>query len=366
MRTVIHVLDNFATGGCQTCLRAHAAFNPKPRRHIYVSLRSQAGQISVESPDVYIFPETSRYSLSPIFRLLKLTRKAGPAILHCYLFKAQVCGLLVRLLRPSTRLIFHESGRILNREDESWAEAILYRQFLRISARGVDLFIANSKHTLSTLQKFSAIAARPSVVVYNSILQNVGIPSSIERRKAREALGLPINAFIFGFAGRLVERKGWRDFVSCADRFRDRADVYWLIAGDGPDRNLLEQLKRQLGLERIINIGFAQSMDPFYRSIDACIIPSHWEPHGLVQIEAQSYGIPVIAADVPGMNETLDSEKNALLFEPRDLPSLYNRIASILSNPSLLAALSAASIQNAIKFSLKSYHDDLERCYERF
>src|SRR5580658_553115 len=118
MLPVIHVLDNLAAGGCQTCLRALAAFSPKTRRHLFVSLRTQQDQIDLNSCDVHIFPETSRYALLSAFRLWKLTRDIGPVILHCYLFKAQVCGLLVRWLRPSVVLIFHESGRILRKENE--------------------------------------------------------------------------------------------------------------------------------------------------------------------------------------------------------------------------------------------------------
>ena len=250
------------------------------------------------------------------------------------------------------------------REHEPWWEHVAYRAFLPFAAPWVDLFIANSKHTLARLQELVPVARRPGIVVYNSILERIGAPTLRERTEARAALSLPDNAFVFGFAGRIVERKGWRDFVECAKRFREETNVFWILAGDGSEERMLRAICAEESLINVRPLGFQKDMRSFYSSLDVCIIPSHWEPHGLVQLEAQSYGLPVIAADVPGMNETLIAGENALLFSPRDHRALFQRVKSVLREPALLASLSRGSISNAQNFTLKKYHDSLESCYE--
>lgn len=250
-------------------------------------------------------------------------------------------------------------------EHEPWWEPLIYKAFLRFAAKWVDLFIANSKHTLERLQRIPSIGRRPGIVVYNSILDEVRATSPKEQERARSVLSLPNDAFIFGFAGRIVERKGWRDFLECAEHFRTDAGIFWIMAGDGPEEAHLLRICANKHMTNLRPLGFQQDMRTFYQSLNACIIPSHWEPHGLVQLEAQSFGLPVIAADVPGMNETLAGETNALLFAPQDTPALIRRVESILRSPELLESLSRASLSNAKHFTLEKYHDSLESCYTK-
>jgi glycosyltransferase involved in cell wall biosynthesis len=196
-------------------------------------------------------------------------------------------------------------------------------------------------------------------------LSDIKVPSLVSKEAARIALSLPPKAFIFGFAGRLIERKGWRDFLECARHFSSDPNIIWLIAGDGPEQRLLYELCGESKYNMVRPIGFQQEMDSFYRSLDACIIPSHWEPHGLVQLEAQSYGLPIIATDVPGMNETLSAGTNALLFEARDIPALVAHCRALMEDPRLLSSLSDGSLANARNFTVQKYHDDLESSYLR-
>lgn len=364
MRSVVHVLDNLAVGGCQTCVRALMQHTGKIRRHLCVSLRTQRNQIDLGGVDVEVFPSTSRYSLTSPFRLMRFVRRSGATILHCYLFKSQVCGLVVRWLKPDTKLIFHEGGRITMREHEPWWEPIIYKSFLRFAAPWVDMFLANSQSTLDELRKVPAIRDRPGRVVYNSILERVGGPSEEDRLNARQSLGIPADSIVFGFAGRIIERKGWRDFVACARRLSGKSGIFWVMAGDGSEEQELRRILAREGLINIKYLGFQQSMFEFYNSLDVCIIPSHWEPHGLVQLEAHSFGLPVIAANVMGMNETLEDGVNSLLFTPGDVEQLLATIERFLRSPELASSLSEGALKNAKRFTIGRYHDALEACYD--
>jgi glycosyltransferase involved in cell wall biosynthesis len=364
MRSVIHVLDNLAAGGCQTCVRVFANVKSKPRRHYYLSLRTLPKQIEISAPDVFIAPSKRRYSPLSFGLFWRLARNAEPTILHCYLFKAQIFGLVIRKLCPNTKLIFHEGGRVVISENEPWWEPILFRLFLRLAASSVDLFVANSRYTLSCLCRFPQVRRRPAKVVYNGIVERIGVPSEEQRIAARLALELPQGAFVFGFAGRIIDRKGWRDFVECAASHRMKRDVYWIIAGGGDEEKQLNQLKVEKKLSNLILLGVKLDMSAFYRSLDVCVVPSLHEPHGLVQIEAQSYGVAVIASNVPGMNETLEDGINALFFPPGDAKRLCELAESIYTDTKLRLSLQSEALKNAARFTSQSYHDGLEACYE--
>lgn len=365
MRPVIHILDNLAVGGCQTCLRALAAYPNKARRHHFFSLRRQRDEIILPSADTYISPNTSRYALTPFLELRRFVKETGPAILHCHLFKSQVFGLVLRRLRPECRLIFHEGGRIVGSEHEPWWESRLYRHFLRHAEPSVDQFIANSEDTMRHLVQAGVKGRPPGVVVYNSILEKVASTTPEQRRQARAGWGLSTEATVLGFAGRLVERKGWRDFLACALHFQNRPDLHWVIGGSGPEESMLKKMIAESGTTRIHALGFQSDMTAFYQGIDACIVPSHWEPHGLVQIEAQGHGLPVLASQVPGMSETLSHGNSALFFPPADVTAMIRKVEAWLADPALRAQLAQASLENARRFTIKNYHDQLEAVYHR-
>jgi glycosyltransferase involved in cell wall biosynthesis len=305
----------------------------------------------------------SRLSLVPLCTVANLVRATGPVILHCYLFRSQALGFYLKLRFPRVKFIFHEGGRILGSEQDPIWEPALFRLLLLLSRRSVDLYLANSAHTLRKLNDIALGRRIPSRVIYNSVLTRVGSPTEQERQDARRGLMLPESGFVIGFAGRLVRMKGWRDFLRAAEQLVDVRDASWLIAGDGPEFAEALAAVRANSNPRIRLLGQLSKMDKFYQAIDCCVVPSHWEAHGLVQIEAQAYGIPVIATDVPGMNETLNDGVNALLFPPHAIDVLSKQIRALLTSEDLRAQLSAGALRNAERFTINNYHEQLEQFY---
>ena len=334
-----------------------------PRRHYVVSLRYTDPQVEISCGDVRCATSSSRFSPLALLPLLRLARQLGDPIIHCYLFRSQVYGYLAKALDSRCRLILHEGGRIVQREHEPLWESVVYPLFLRAASRSTDMFIANSHHTLGRLEAGGYRGRLASRVVYNSILTEAPGFDPARRAIARSKLGLNSSSFVIGFAGRLVERKGWREFITSAESFREHRDLHWLIAGTGPEHEAAECIiaKRKLGQVRLL--GFQSDMDSFYRALDLCVVPSHWEPHGLVQIEAQGRGVPVAVSKVPGMAETVNEGVDAVLFEPKNTADLVARVREVLNHSDLRDRLSVGSIANAQKFTIQHYHDQLESCY---
>lgn len=321
--------------------------------------------MDIQGPFIIKHRSRSRLSPVPLLTIRRLLRATGPAIVHCHLFRAQALGFILKIFNPSIQLVFHERGRIYGREHEPLWESALFALLIKTSRRYVDLYIANSERTRVKLQEAGLRGRVPSKVIYNSILHQVDRPNAGQRKAARIRFSLPENVFVFGFAGRIVSRKGWRDFLALADRFADRADVYWIVAGEGPE--WLDALRAAAANSNrlLLLVGHVQEMDEFYAAIDCCIVPSHWEPHGLVQIEAQGRGIPVIASDAPGMSETMEDGVNALIYPVGDVEALYRRAADLLDSPSLQAMLSSGGLCNAGRFTIWHYNAKLEDAYRQ-
>jgi glycosyltransferase involved in cell wall biosynthesis len=363
MRPVIHVVDSLGLGGCQTCLKAMMEHAHGPRQHYVVSLRYTEPHVEINRGPVLCARSSSRFSPLSLLPLLRLARQLRDPIIHCYLFRSQVYGYLVKSLDSRCRLILHEGGRIVQREHEPAWERVAYRAFLRTARRSTDMFLANSHYTMSRLEAAGHRGRLQSRVVYNCILTETPGLDPARREAARAKLGLPPSAFAIGFAGRLVERKGWRDFVAAAEALRGRTDVHWLVAGTGPEQAALEHELKERKLTQVRLLGFQSDMDSFYRALDLCIVPSHWEPHGLVQIEAQGRGVAVLVSNVPGMAETVNEGVDALLFEPQNMAALVARVNEVLDSHDLRNRLSAGSIANAEKFTIQHFHEQLENCY---
>jgi glycosyltransferase involved in cell wall biosynthesis len=180
----------------------------------------------------------------------------------------------------------------------------------------------------------------------------------------RRELGVPDGAFVVGFASRLVERKGWRDFLEALTRIDPSIPLYFLVAGDGDDRELAVAHVREHGLAaRGRLLGRIAWMGRFYQALDCFVMPSHWEPHGLAHLEAQAFGVPVIVSDVPGLGGTVHAERDALLCAPGDSAALAHCIERVARDPSLRARLVAAGLENASRFTMEAFAARLDEIY---
>jgi D-inositol-3-phosphate glycosyltransferase len=168
---------------------------------------------------------------------------------------------------------------------------------------------------------------------------------TLDRTEARTRLGIAADAKVAFYIGRFDERKGIETLVRAIGRSAFRGDerLHLIIGGgsrpgqsDGIERERIEGIVEELGLEGITTFpGRISDADlPFYyAAADVCVVPSHYEPFGLVAIEAMASGTPVVASDVGGLQFTVASERTGILAPPKDIAAFSNAIDRILGNP---------------------------------
>ena len=104
---------------------------------------------------------------------------------------------------------------------------------------------------------------------------------------------------------------------------------------DGAERRRIEELVTELGLD--VNTEFVgmvghDRLPLYYTAADVCVVPSHYEPFGLVAIEAMACGTPVVASAVGGLKFTVISEETGLLVPAHDVAKFAWAIERILTD----------------------------------
>jgi D-inositol-3-phosphate glycosyltransferase len=168
---------------------------------------------------------------------------------------------------------------------------------------------------------------------------------SISRSQARLRLGLPKSSLVVLYAGRFDRRKGIETLVRAMGKsiFPGLADIRLIIVGgsrpgqsDGIERERIEGIVDELGLKPFTSFPGQLDHDTlryYYAAANVCVVPSHYEPFGLVAIEAMASGTPVIASKVGGLQFTVVHEKTGLLCPPQDDEAFAQAIDQILSRP---------------------------------
>ena len=149
--------------------------------------------------------------------------------------------------------------------------------------------------------------------------------------------------------GRVQYEKGFQVLVRAIAELRQRVPgVHCIIAGRG---TYLPELQTQIDVEGVTDIvdlaGFVpdDELHRILRCAGCVIIPSLYEPFGIVALEGMAAGAPTIVARTGGLAEIVDGTGAGLLFEPGNHHDLADRISSVLTDPALAASMTARAAE---------------------
>ncbi|WP_448515035.1 glycosyltransferase family 4 protein [Parathermosynechococcus lividus] len=165
---------------------------------------------------------------------------------------------------------------------------------------------------------------------------------------ARRRLQIPHQEPLILYVGRFDRRKGLETLVAALAQV-PRGQL--LIVGgsdpqrsDGAERCRIERLVQAYGLgDRVTFVGQVahEDLGAYYSAADVCVVPSYYEPFGLVAIEAMACGTPVIASAVGGLQFTVVPEETGLLVPPEDATALAAAIQRLIDAPQWAQTLGA-------------------------
>jgi len=134
----------------------------------------------------------------------------------------------------------------------------------------------------------------------------------------RESVGVPSDATLVGFVGRLAWEKGPDKFVQVADRVRrQRPDVRFVLVGEGPMEAELREMVDQLGLrDRVHFAGMREETDAVYPAFDLLLQTSRSEAMPMVLLEGMACARPIVAIGVGGVAEMIEGGTSGILVSP--------------------------------------------------
>ena len=355
MNQTVHIVDSLALGGAQRVLKTYFESEKNNRNVHLLSLREVDDPVTIDHQNVKVSKARGKYSFSPLKDILRLIKGQEITIVHCHLFRAQIFGFLIKIgSRQKCRLIFHEHGRVVGKEYESYLEHVFFRTFLFVSQKWVDQYVCNSKLTKECLMKLVS-PRRLIVIVPNPIIPKKEVHESA-RVLVRAKMGIPENKFVVGFAGRLIRTKGWRQFLEAVSIVSQNRECFFLIAGIGPDLDEVKGVINRLDLDECGRvIGHVHDMTNYFASIDCFVMPSLWESHGIAHLEAQAARVPIIISDIQGLRKTVRPGVDAMLCSPGNSLSIAESIIRLKENVELRESLVGHGLTNVERFSLSGY-----------
>jgi glycogen(starch) synthase len=183
--------------------------------------------------------------------------------------------------------------------------------------------------------------------VHNAVDLAAWSTSSDQQERARAEVGVPSDAPLVVLAGRIEWEKGGDVAVRALPAVRRaRHGTHLVVAGTGSQRPALEKLARVRQVIRSVRFAghLAEAeLAALLGTADVALVPSSYEPFGMVALEAGAAGTPVVAGAAGGLPEVVASGKTGLLVPPRDPEALAAAVVAVLSDPALAGRLVRAA-----------------------
>lgn len=209
-----------------------------------------------------------------------------------------------------------------------------------------------------------ALALDPSLTSRSSVIHNgVDVP---------DVMAAPYPEYVMQLLclGRLVAQKGFdlalRAFAEVSPRFPDARLV---IAGDGEERDRLEAMANDLGLNRVTDfpgLVAPERVAALMNQSRMVLMPSRREGLPVAALETACAARPIIASRVGGLPELVVHNETGLLFEKEDVGELARSVVRLLTQPALAARLGLAARKRVEShFSWRKYVDEYLALYRR-
>ncbi|MBD2021032.1 glycosyltransferase family 1 protein [Leptolyngbya sp. FACHB-36] len=278
--------------------------------------------------------------------LLKFQRQSGVQyrVVHTNYWISAWIGMELKKLQPLSQVhTYHSLGAVKYQSVSTIPMIATTRLDVEKTVlKTAERIVATSPQEQEHMRSLMSTQGNIDIIPCGTNVDHFG---SVSREAARQKLGIASDEQVVLYVGRFDPRKGIETLVRAIgqSQLRNSDKLRLMIGGgsrpgqsDGLERERIESIVGDLGLAGLTQFPGRLSPEElpiYYAAADVCVVPSHYEPFGLVAIEAMACGIPVIASDVGGLQFTVVPEKTGLLAPPKDEAAFAAAIDRILMNP---------------------------------
>jgi len=326
--------------------------------------RGSGGEPLIERLDrggveVIRLERSSRLSLGAWAPLVRLLRSGRVDVLHAHLFGSNVWASVLGTLTRTAAIVAHE---------HMWAydagarlRPLLDRHLI---GRLADAFVAVSREGVRGMVAREGIP--PEKVAF--LPNGVRALGAGDGRAVRGEFGIPATAPLLVSVGHLRPEKSFGTLVEALAELRARGvNAHALIAGEGPEREMLEQLAADLDVTGHLALaGAREDVADLLATADIGVCCSRFEGGPLSVMEYMQAGLPVLATRVGGLPELVADGVTGVLVPPGDARELAAAAAGLIADPARAAALGTAG-RDAVgrDYALDVWVRRLETLYSR-
>ncbi len=285
----------------------------------------------------------SRGDARAVLRLARLVRSERIDVVHSHLRRTDWIAAWARALCPGTAFVTTVHGEV-NRGDDfrrrGGPRSAAYRFVL---AHAFERVLAVSEDLAQKLADEEGVPRARLATLTNGVPIPEDPPSADERRAARQALGLPVDAATLVVIGRFGRRKGHEVLLRAAAR-ETACGRPWqlLLLGDGDLEGECRALANRLGLAAHARfLGFQVDLVPCLRAAELVAVPSYSEGLPRALLEGMAMGLAAVASDIGGVREALEAPRHGLTFPAGDEEALGRILRELWESPGLRRDLGA-------------------------
>jgi glycosyltransferase involved in cell wall biosynthesis len=307
--------------------------------------------------DLYAPAEGDYLTANPAVRVHEVPAASARTDVENWLF---FCRTAARLAEASTR-----TADLVHCHD--WMTVLAGVRLRQVTGRPLvyNVHLPQEKGLRGTLENLGLLAA--DVVLVNSravrsellarglpVRRIEVVPNGVDLQTFRPAADWPRDGGYVLFVGRLVTQKGVEVLLRAFDAVLRRCpESRLVIAGEGDLELYLERVACHLGFpDRVRMVGWqtGAALVELYQRAQVVVVPSLYEPFGIVALEAMACGRPVVASRVGGLAEVLEDTVEGYLVPRGDHLELASRLAGLLLDPQLRERMGEAARRRAASF----------------
>lgn len=284
--------------------------------------------------EVHYLPMNGRFDLRVVDKLVEVIKQRQIDVIHTHGYKSDILGVLAAK-KAGIRIVATPHGFSNN-------IPLKLRLFIRLGLFAIRFADKVAPLSQQLIEDIVAAGIRRDKIQF--IENGVDLTELESSRKILPAEASTLQAPHFGYIGQLIARKGIGDMILAFNEIFSRHPTAKLtLIGDGDQRRELEALAQSLPCSNAINfLGFRQDRLQLSQQFDVFLLTSSLEGIPRCLMEAMIVGTPVVAYDIPGVDQLITDGKTGLLAPLGDWQQLAACCEKLVHDPVLYQQIAVA------------------------
>jgi glycosyltransferase involved in cell wall biosynthesis len=360
---ILHVTETlFARGGTPRKLLSLVKNADNERfQHIFMVFNNNPDNLSYEIRTAGGIVEEVRrfknYDIRLLFDICRMVRKYQVDIINTHFARSDIYGMVAGLL-GGVPVIKSVHGILWNDSKQ-----VIYMD--RLLARFRYLTVCNSGASLEAERQRSQ--AKKLKLIHNGVVPRAYSISREESKAYKEKLGITSDGVLVGHVGGFISSRHQDLIVEAISIIvKQGIDAYCVMAGDGPQKEFVEQRAKSLEIAgRIKFPGYIDDVGEFLSCVDIYVNMASVEGFGIAVVEAMLAGIPVILASAGAHPELIVDGESGILVPVGSAEGLADALTRLAQDPPLQHRLAQGGKMRAEeKFTISRFVRDFENLYE--